>query len=354
MNQEKSIPIRQRQPRKINIFSAKEFSKKIFPRAQWVIYNLFESGTMNMLSAAPNHYKSWLAFDIATSVATGAPLFGFFMVNSQQTVWIINEEDTENGIQERMNLINKKWPEMPIYFSIQNQIMLDDETIHQIIYSAKERKVEFIIFDSLRSIHLAEENSATKMQKVMNQIKKIINSGVTVLFTHHNRKKTMFKNSDGEDSRGSTAINAAVHSHLSCEPKKEDGQEYLKITQAKLKGAKKMDPFCLRINIGAEGDPFVYEGAYNGNTSHTKIVEKILELLKNGAGAGINLKGFISANMGVGDRTIREIFKEMVTMKSIIVKTWSEVQMEELSTISRGIAHNEKFFFLPLTIKEDS
>lgn len=334
----------------INILTAKELNEKKIIKPKWIIDRLFQSDTMNMLSAAPNNYKSWLTLDIAISIATGSPLFGFFEVSEPLKVWIINEEDIEAEIKDRMNTLTNKWPETSIYFSIQNQLKLDNDTVDQIISIAKGKGIGFIILDSLRSVHEAEENSATEMQKIMDQIKKITNSGIAVLFTHHNRKKGMFRNnnSDSEDSRGSTAINAAVHGHLSLEPKKEDGQEYLIIRQAKLKGAKKMEPFRLLINLKGEGHPFIYEGEYNQN-SHSKIVEKIIKLMEDQGGKGINIKGFISADI-IGEHTLRKVLKEMEEVKSITSKTWDKVQTEGLSVISDGTTHNEKFFFLPLPL----
>ncbi len=331
--------------KKIKIIKAIDFSKQVFEKAQWVVFNLFETGTLNMISAAPNNYKSWLAFEIAIAISTGAPLFGFFMVNESKKVWIIDEEDRPNGVQQRMSILNKQWAEMPILFSISNEIQLDNSVVDEIIATAKENEVEFIIFDSLRSIHLAEENSATEMQKVLNLLKRISNTGITVLFTHHNRKSGMFRSTGGEESRGSNAINAAIHSQITCEPKKEDGKDYLIIRQPKLKGDRKLEPFKLEINLNKEGDPFLYRGLLGENESHGKLVKKILELVEGDSGMGISLKSLLVAKIG-GERTIRNALKEMVEAKSILEKTWGEIKSStEFIPSLPGVTHNEKFYF---------
>lgn len=347
MKPEETTKVPQVRPKRIiNILSAIELCKKTFRGTKWVIRDLFQSGTMNMISAAPNNYKSWLTLDIAMSVATGRPLFGYFTVDEPAMVWIINEEDIEPDIKERMEVMNKEWAESRILFSVQNQIKLDADTVTEIINTAMVNSIEFIIFDSLRSLHDSDENNSTEMQRVMDQIKRITNAGITVLFTHHNRKKSMFsKSGNNEDSRGSTAINAAVHSHISCEPKKEDGQEYLIINQPKLKGAKKLEPFRLLINLGGEGLPFIYEGEYGGSSSHGKVVEKVMQLLKEQDGKGISIKSFVAADI-IGERTLRKVLKEMETMKSIVSMNWGRVKKEELPRISDGIADNERFYFL--------
>ena len=338
-------------PKVINIVSAVELNSKTFPEQKWIISKLFESGTINMISAAPNNYKSWLTLDISLALATGAPLFKFFEVNTKHHVWIINEEDTERAVRDRLEILNLGWSGLPISFSIQNQIKLDDETTSQIINIANQNGIDFIIFDSLRSIHDAEENNATEMQGVMDQLKKITNSGITVLFTHHNRKKGMFKSADGEDSRGSTAITAAVHSHLTCEPKKEGQETYLIIKQQKLKAGKKIPPFKLLIKLNDENGSFDYVSECEETNSHEKTVKKILKILNDESGMGVGLKSFVAAGLG-SDRMIREVIKEMKSVKSIIEKTWKEVEKEELPTMSEGVAHNEKFYFLPISNEE--
>jgi hypothetical protein len=338
---------------RLEVISATDFAKTVFPKTHWIIDGLFENETINMISAAPNNYKSWLTIDIAVSLAKGMPLFGVYMVNEPQTVWIINEEDTKNGIQERMGIISKEWPTLPIYFSIQNQFILDDESVDELILSALARQVTFIIFDSLRSIHVAEENSATEMQKVMNQIKKITFAGITVLFTHHHRKKSMFRGSGAEDSRGSNAVNAAVHSHLTCEPKKFEGEEFLVIEQPKLKSAEKLKPFRLRINLKSnECGSFSFVGPVEESDTQNKTTKKILGKLEEMAGVGVNIKALITAGIG-GERTLRNTLKEMVAIKSVVEKTWLEIQEQEnLETVCDGGASNEKFYYLTETIKE--
>jgi hypothetical protein len=344
-SQEKMIE-KEKPSKIISMLIAKELAMKVFVKNKWVVDSLFQNGTMNMLSAAPNNYKSWLTFDIAMSIATGKPLFGYFQVSKPLIIWIINEEDIEPEVKERMGIVNKEWEKELIYFSIQNEIKLDKETVSQIIFMAKERGVEFIIFDSLRSLHESDENNSNEMQKIMDQIKRITNSGITVLFTHHNRKKGLLnKGNNSEDSRGSTAIIAAVHSHISCEPKKEDGYEYLIINQPKLKGGKKLEPFRLLINLNGEDMPFIYEGEYGGGSSHSKIVERIIQLLKEHEGKGFSIKSFVAADI-TGESTLRKVLKEMKDMKSIVSMSWGRVKKEGIPRIADGDASNQTFYFL--------
>lgn len=346
MTQLRNRPVPIQVPRnKINIVSAEEFVKEQISKIPWVIHNMFEKGTTNMLSAAPNNFKSWIALEIAICISSGSPLFGIFGVNDVQRVWIINEEDTRAGIQARLNMFTNKWSKLPIYLSIQNQITLNDSYVDEIIAEAEKRGVEFIIFDSLRSMHEADENSSTEMQRVMNQLKKITSHGITVLFTHHNRKKGMYtKSGDPEDSRGSSAINAAIHSHLSCEPKVEDGVTYLRITQPKLKGDKKMEPFKIKVDLNNPEGLLSFVG-FGEEAPHKKISDKIMRILSNAGTNGINFKQLVSQEVA-GERTLRQVLKEMEEQKLIISKKWNEIKKDKSKDSTDGEAHNEKFYFL--------
>jgi len=158
-----------------------------FPEARFAVEQLFEVGTINMLSAPPNKWKSWVVILCAICVASGRNLFGKFKTE-QQPVLIVNEEDTVRTLQERCNMLLEDDGPLPIHFHIGKQIRLNEKFVQQLINEARSKGIRMIVFDSLRSVHDADENSSQEMQKVMNELKRITAAGITVLFTHHNRK----------------------------------------------------------------------------------------------------------------------------------------------------------------------
>ena len=116
---------------------------------------------------------------------------------------------------------------MPIFYRVAQGSKLDSETfVDKLIAEAKDKQIGVIMFDSLRSMHVLDENSSKDMQVVMDKLKKIARENITVVFTHHHRKKGMFsKNDDADASRGSSAINAAIRGHLSLEEIEREGGE---------------------------------------------------------------------------------------------------------------------------------
>ena len=318
-----------------------------FPESRFVVEQFFETGTINMISAPPNKWKSWIVILIAICVASGK-LFLDKYKTEKQGVMIVNEEDTERLLQERCNMLMEATEDLPIYFHIGKQIKLNDNFVEKIISETEKKNIGFIIFDSLRSVHDADENSSQEMQKIMDQLKKITRKGITVLFTHHNRKKNRFNNKDesGEDSRGSSAINGAVHGHISCEEDKRTDGTYLVISQPKLKALKKLDPpieILIVNDIENKKMRFLFQGDYNQKESlGTKAKEKIKELILK-SNEWLSIKDIVATEIGKETtvKTALQILEKEMVIKSMERK---ELLSSGLVLKSKG-AHNEKFFF---------
>jgi hypothetical protein len=320
-----------------------------FPAAAFAVDRLFEAETINMLSAPPNKWKSWLALHLAICLASGKNFLGEFKTQ-KQGVLIVNEEDTERMLQERCRMLMDGMgitDELPIYFHIGKNIKLTKEFVDQIIQEAREKNIGFIIFDSLRSVHVADENSSKEMQVVMDQLKRIMREHFTVLFTHHNRKlaRSGKRGNDwGEESRGSSAINAAIHGHLSCEEIEKDGKLYLVVSQSKLKAAAKILPFGVKIEKEGNQMRFSYDGEFKGksqlaseeNQSIFKAIEKSEEWL--------GVKDLVG--MGYGKATtIRPILKRLSDKHSIQCYDRKDVAVRGFSAHSQNGGHNEKLYF---------
>ncbi len=237
-----------------------ELMATIFPPVRYVIDILCEKGAMNMISAPPNGWKSWWLFLYAKHIVTGTSLFGKF-ATEKNNVMIVNEEDIACLIQDRLKLLNLTDPSLSIFYRIAQGSKLTDEFVDNLIKEAKEKNIGVIMFDSLRAIHDAEENSSQEMQKVLDRFKRINREGITVIFTHHNKKKNGFMRADdAEMSRGSSAINASISGHIALEEFEKDGEKFLIVKHLKTKAGKKLSDFDISIKISDSGIDFEYLG----------------------------------------------------------------------------------------------
>ncbi len=332
--------------------SLKDLCELDIPAVEWDIERLIEHGTPNMISAAPNNYKSWVIIHEAISMASGVKVFGHFKTK-QQAVMIVNEEDHKGQLKKRIHmLLGRGSADLPIYLHIQEELKLTKENVDNLLAEAKRKGVTCMMFDSLRAVHNADENDSSQMQVVMDFFMHFIREGITVIFTHHHRKKSRdnFGKSDlsGEESRGSTSINAAVHGHLTCEPKMIDGKEKLVIRQPKLKCDQKLEPFQVDIVLDESGDSmkFVYDGEYSADDSLKGQVKGSIIAVLGNDGAWLSKKDFGKALKVGSESTIKNALQELESEKGVVSKMRSELAKFGVTVNGEG-SHNEKFYQLP-------
>lgn len=305
------------------LLSFKELMSCNFPKARYVLDPFFEWGTTNMISAPPNNWKSWFVFYIALHIAKGTSVFGKFKTE-QSRVMIINEEDSHRSVQDRFKLLGVTDTDLPIYFHIAKGLKIDSIFVKNIIKDLKENNIKVLILDSLRSMHTASENDSTEMQVILDHLKEISRQDITVIFTHHNRKKSPFgKGDDAESTRGSSAINAAISSHISLEEEVRELGPYLIIRHQKSKAGEKEKPFEVKIVKEKGKIDFHYEGNFKDTEKKTLLVkDSILNMLANEQ-----------------YKTIKEFIKLGVASETIIREAIDQLRKEKLiSAISRGEA----------------
>jgi len=333
----------------VSILSFLEVINKEFPDIPWDVESVFESSTINMISAPPNQYKSWIVQHVAICLAQGKDVFGKFKTK-KQNVLVINEEDNLRMIKDRSLKMIDEVSDLGIHFMVMSGFKVDGESIDKVCDEAEKRDVTFIIFDSLRSVHNANENDSQAMQEIMDLFKILTRKGFTVLFTHHNRKKPFGKNGNkddlGEESRGSTAINAAVHGHLSCEEIfKEDGK-YLIISQRKLKCDEKLQPFLVKVEIDKENKKvnFPFIGGYDskGDTLR-KNKDLTIKTIEN-SDRWLSKKE-IAILVGVAETAQAKILQELEKDNMVDTKTAKELRKLNIQILDSDAKHNAKFYF---------
>lgn len=263
--------------------SFSELMQQSFPKARYTLEPFFEQGTVNMISAPPNSWKSWLMFLCAIHISNGSELFTKFPTE-QSKVMIVNEEDSFRSIQDRFKILQITDTSLPIFFRVANGSKLENKFINSLLEELKEKQINVVIFDSLRSMHEADENDSTAMQKILDQMKKIAREGITVIFTHHHRKKGMFeKSSTAESSRGSSAINAAISGHLSLDEEERETGLYLVIRHLKSKAGEKLPAFEVKINKSEGRVEFHYDGEFKASEKKLKQTkDQIMDILNDG------------------------------------------------------------------------
>ena len=334
-------------PEYMPAISHSELIAREFKPARYTIEPFFEQGTMNMVSAPPNTWKSWLLFLFAGHIANGTDVFDKFSTE-KANVMIVNEEDSARLVQDRLRLLDVTDITLPIYYRIAQGSKLTLSFIEQLINEAKTKNVGVIMFDSLRAVHEADENDSTAMQGVMDLLKKIVREDITVIFTHHHRKKGMFtKNDDSESSRGSSAINAAISGHISLtEVNDVNGSKYLVLKHLKSKVGEKLQPIDIDIEVG-ETIKFQYLGEHETqDRAENEAKDKILSALQ-GREELLSRKDFVHLKVA-GQTTVKKALKSLENEGRIRAISRKETVLQGLGTFSDGKS-NEILYSLVLS-----
>lgn len=309
LKQEKFIPL-----------SFSELMLKEFENTVWTVEKLVPSQGITAISGAPAAYKTWFTLDMALKIASGDILFDKF-TTEKSGVLFIDEENGERLLQQRFKKLNKNF-ELPIYFLSLMGFQLSKDMVSNIIKIAKEKDIKVIIFDSLVRIHGADENDATKMAGVFKHIKELNKEGLTVIFTHHNRKQGFFKGSPSQNMRGSSDILASVDCHLALE--KRQKEEFITINQTKLRQEQEIKPFKLGIISDENSFSFEYFGDVDEiQTKKGDCKEAIKEILEREAKPMYKKELFDSLRNGgleIGYSTFKITTKEMLEAEEIFEK----------------------------------
>lgn len=312
-----------------------ELLTKDFPPARYTLEPFFEQGTMNMVSAPPNTWKSWLLFLFARHIADGTSVLGKFQTE-KAGVLIVNEEDSSRLIKDRLILLGITDSSLPIYYRVAHGSKLKDDFVDSLIAEAKEKNLGVMMFDSLRSIHEADENDSTGMQGVMDLLKKISRENITVIFTHHNRKKAPFgKGDDAEATRGSSAINAAVSGHISLEEVAKDGEKYLILKHLKSKVGEKLPPFDIEIQASETNVSFQYLGEHQPKAQALTEAKMMILSALQGREELLGRKDLVELKIGCMT-TIKEALGALDNEGKIKVTLRKDATSAGVSTFSKG------------------
>jgi len=77
------------------------FLLKNIKRPKYLVQNILTEGACGFIAGEPKSYKSWVALDLALSVATGADFLGHFRVQNPGPVLYIQEEDPATTLKNR-------------------------------------------------------------------------------------------------------------------------------------------------------------------------------------------------------------------------------------------------------------
>lgn len=313
----------------VQFIKLSELMQKKFPDTQWLVEYLIPKNAITAISGSPASFKTWIILEIANKISTGKKLFNKYET-TKCGVLIIDEENGERLLQMRFNKINII-ADSNIYLSSLNNFKVENG-VDKIIDFCHSNNIELIIIDSLIRIHSNDENDAMKMAEVFTQLKKFNKGGLSVIFTHHNRKKSSFqRNSPAEDMRGSSDILAALDTHIGITREKE----FISVYQTKSRYSNEIMPFKVEITENNEKIELNYHSQIDEIQSKKEEAKKIIsEIFKNTSQEMYTkeLIELIKNENQIGEKSITIALNEMTDKGDLCIRKGKQ---------------NKKYYYLP-------
>ncbi len=257
------------------------------PKPEMLIGRVLTCAGTSLLTAKHASFKSFFALDMALCVATGTAWQGE-TVKRGPVVYVAAEG--AGGLEKRVRawMMHHDHSDYPSDFHVLDEParIADAGVLTPFIEAVSELRPALIVLDTLARCAVGlDENSARDMGLFVEATRELAAAtGAHVLIVHHNNK--------GGEFRGSTAIAAAVDTHMSLERNGQGDTATLKFE--KQKDFEELPPLgftrrIIELNSGGREHSLVFERddtADGGQWTLSNLEQRALESLEQIASAG--------------------------------------------------------------------
>ena len=185
---------------------ASELSIDSAPLTQWLVEGLWSDQAVGILGGEPKCCKSFLALDLAVSVASGTPCLRRFAVQRTGPVLLFPAEDSLAVVRRRLEGICSA-----AGVGFQLDAPKDRERLSNTVQA---RQPLLLILDPLIRLHRVDENDASQIAGLLSYLRQLQRAfHVAVLVVHHARKDANATR-PGQALRGSSELHGWGDSNL--------------------------------------------------------------------------------------------------------------------------------------------
>jgi hypothetical protein len=188
-------------------------------QTQWLIQDLWSEEAVGILGGEPKCCKSFLALDVAVSVASGAACLRRFPVRRPGTVLLFPAEDSLAVVRQRLEGIacaaQVGFDSLPVEVITAPSLRLDTPADRQRLTQTVEAlRPVLLILDPLIRLHRVDENDATQIAALLSYLRELQRQfHLAVLLVHHARKDS-HSSRPGQALRGSSELHGWGDSNL--------------------------------------------------------------------------------------------------------------------------------------------
>ena len=312
---------------------------------KFLVDGFLQENSLAMIWGQSGSYKSFVALDLALCISTGKDFHGHNV--SPGTVLYIAAEGS-GGFKNRtaawIEYYNKQIEDfylIPMALDINEERTIDDLLMDVNMYRLKPK---LIVIDTLaRCSGGSEENSATEMSKIINNLDKFREAtGATCLIVHHSGKS-------GSQYRGSSAIYAAMDTSI--EVAKDN--LYCTLTSDKMKDCEPFEQMQFEMKkmdfLGGESLVATIDENPGRMTKHQELLDLIAKLLLQGqASTHPDVpKSYLTITRSDLREQALELFDGVSTTKNKNFSKVLEKLMADDKVLFAGSAKGKQYLWLP-------
>lgn len=192
----------------------------------WLIEDLWSRNGVGIVGGEPKCCKSFLALDMAVSVAGGAPCLGRFPVKQQQRVLLYAAEDDPAIVRRRLAGIaaskNRLLDELDIHAITEPVLRLDRSSDRERLEGTVAKLApRLLILDPFVRLHQIDENQSGEVAPILGALRHLQRKyDLAVVVVHHARKGGG-RGRAGQELRGSSEFHAWGDCNLYVRRRKE-------------------------------------------------------------------------------------------------------------------------------------
>jgi len=188
-------------------------------RSRWLIEGLWAEQAVGILGGEPKCCKSFLALDIAVSVASATPCLRRFAVPRGGPVLLFPAEDSLGVVRQRLDGICRaartSLDTLPLFVITAPRLLLDvPQDRERLRHTVEKLRPSLLVLDPFIRLHRADENASKEVAPLLGYLRELQREfGLAVLLVHHVRKRSA-RERPGQALRGSSDLHGWGDSNL--------------------------------------------------------------------------------------------------------------------------------------------
>jgi len=185
----------------------------------WLVEDLWADQAVGILGGEPKCCKSFLALDIAVSVASGALCLRRFPVLRTGPVLLFPAEDSLSSVRQRLEGIcsaaGKKFADLDLHVITAPSLLLDSrEDQTRLSETVQTLRPILLVLDPFIRLHRIDENVACEVAPILAYLRQLQRRFQMAILLVHHSKKGAHTQRPGQALRGSSDLHGWGDSNL--------------------------------------------------------------------------------------------------------------------------------------------